>query len=114
MIKFACRFLITLFVLFYMMIANADVRIIITDGVSSAKPIAVVPFKWTGSGVPPQNIEDIIASDLRNSGKFNPIDVNNMPQKPTTASEVTPAVWDQLGVSRSEERRVGKEWSSRW
>ncbi|AHN26989.1 tolB protein precursor [Gilliamella apicola] len=99
MIKFASRFLITLFVLFYMMIANADVRIIITDGVSSAKPIAVVPFKWTGSGEPPQNIEDIVASDLRNSGKFNPIDVNNMPQKPTTASEVTPTVWDQLGVS---------------
>lgn len=79
--------------------ANSEVRIIITDGVSSAKPIAVAPFKWTGGGEPPQAIEEIIASDLRNSGKFNPIDVNQMPQKPTTASEVTPTVWNKVGVS---------------
>nr|WP_141671546.1 Tol-Pal system beta propeller repeat protein TolB [Gilliamella apicola] len=99
MIKFASRFLITFFVLFYTMIANAEVRIIITDGVSTAKPIAVVPFKWTGSGEPPQFIEDIVASDLRNSGKFNPIDVSSMPQRPTSPSEVNPALWSKLGVS---------------
>nr|WP_141673749.1 Tol-Pal system beta propeller repeat protein TolB [Gilliamella apicola] len=99
MIKFASRFLTTCFILFFTTMANSEVRIIITDGVSSAKPIAVAPFKWTGGGEAPQIIEDIIASDLRNSGKFNPIDVNQMPQKPTTASEITPAVWNNLGVS---------------
>ncbi|MWP46613.1 Tol-Pal system protein TolB [Gilliamella sp. Pas-s27] len=99
MIKFASRFLTTCFFLFFATIANSEVRIIITDGISSAKPIAVVPFKWVGNGEPPQIIEDIIASDLRNSGKFNPIDVNRMPQKPTKASEVTSAEWNSLGVS---------------
>ncbi len=99
MIKFASRFLIACFVLFYTLVSHADVRIIITDGISSAKPIAVVPFKWTGSGEPPQNIEEVVASDLRNSGKFNPISVDTMPQRPTTASDVTPALWSNLGVS---------------
>nr|WP_143426116.1 Tol-Pal system beta propeller repeat protein TolB [Gilliamella apicola] len=99
MIKFAFRFLTTCFILCFTTMANSEVRIIITDGVSSAKPVAVVPFKWTGSGQPPQIIEDIVASDLRNSGKFNPVEVNSMPQKPTTASEVTPAAWNNLGVS---------------
>lgn len=99
MIKFASRFLITCFVLLYAMSSNAEVHIIITDGISSAKPIAVVPFKWTGSGKPPQIIEEIIASDLRNSGKFNPIDIANMPQRPTTASDISPSMWSKLGVS---------------
>lgn len=99
MIKFASRFLIACFVFLYTMIATAEVRIIITDGVSSAKPIAVIPFKWTGSGEPPQVVDNIIASDLRNSGKFNPIDVAAMPQKPTTASEVNPSVWSNIGIS---------------
>ncbi|MCX8597616.1 Tol-Pal system protein TolB [Gilliamella sp. B3486] len=99
MIKFASRFLIACFVFLYTMIATAEVRIIITDSVSSAKPIAVIPFKWTGSGEPPQVVDNIIASDLRNSGKFNPIDVAAMPQKPTTASEVNPSVWSNIGIS---------------
>lgn len=99
MIKFASRFLATCFILLFTSMVNSEVRIIITDGVSSAKPIAVAPFKWTGGGEPPQAVEEIIASDLRNSGKFNPIDVNQMPQKPTTASEVTPTVWNKVGVS---------------
>jgi TolB protein len=99
MIKFASRFLIVCVVLLSTMMATAEVRIIITDGVNSAKPIAIIPFKWTGSGEPPQLIDNIIASDLRNSGKFNPIDVAAMPQKPTTASEVNSIAWGNLGIS---------------
>jgi len=99
MIKFASRFLIACFVLLSTMMVTAEVRIVITDGVSSAKPIAVVPFKWTGSGTPPQVIDNIVASDLRNSGKFNPIDVAAMPQRPITASEVNSSVWSNIGVS---------------
>lgn len=36
--------------------------------------------------------------DLRNSGKFNPIAADRMPQQPTSATEVTPDVWSSLGV----------------
>ena len=79
--------------------AQAEVRIQITQGVDSARPIAVVPFKWAGPGTPPQDIGSIVSADLRNSGKFNPIDSARMPQQPTTAAEVTPAAWSALGIN---------------
>ncbi|PQQ22262.1 Tol-Pal system beta propeller repeat protein TolB [Photorhabdus hindustanensis] len=79
-------------------VAYAEVRIEITQGVDSARPIGVVPFKWTGAGNAPEEIGVIVGADLRNSGKFNPIDVSRMPQQPTTASEVTPAAWSALGI----------------
>jgi TolB protein len=80
-------------------VSHAEVRIEITQGVDSARPIAVVPFKWAGPGTPPQDIGGIVAADLRNSGKFNPIDNARMPQQPSTAAEVTPAAWSALGIN---------------
>ncbi|WP_409159238.1 Tol-Pal system beta propeller repeat protein TolB [Pectobacterium sp. B2J-2] len=77
---------------------HAEVRIEITQGVDSARPIGVVPFKWAGAGAVPEDVGGIVGADLRNSGKFNPIDVNRMPQQPATASEVTPAAWTALGI----------------
>uniref|UniRef100_UPI0004F13D73 Protein TolB n=1 Tax=Yersinia pestis CO92 TaxID=214092 RepID=UPI0004F13D73 len=74
------------------------VRIEITQGVDSARPIGVVPFKWMGPGTPPEEIGAIVGADLRNSGKFNPIDAARMPQQPSTAAEVTPAAWTALGI----------------
>lgn len=98
MIRYAYRFLIGCSILFYAAVSIADVKIVITDGVNTAKPIAVVPFKWTGNGAPPQNIDEIISSDLRNSGKFNPIEPRNMPQLPETASAVVAKDWSALGI----------------
>ncbi|RYC47778.1 Tol-Pal system beta propeller repeat protein TolB [Pectobacterium zantedeschiae] len=77
---------------------HAEVRIEITQGVDSARPIGVVPFKWAGPGAAPEEVGGIVGADLRNSGKFNPIDANRMPQQPATASEVTPAAWTALGI----------------
>ena len=48
--------------------AEDEVRIVIDEGVDGARPIAVVPF----AGSAPENIGQIVADDLRNSGKFNP------------------------------------------
>ena len=76
--------------------ANDEVRIVIDEGVDSARPIAVVPFKTSGSV--PADIAEIVSADLRNSGKFNPIPVNRMPQQPTSSSEVTPDAWASLGI----------------
>ncbi|WP_159566557.1 Tol-Pal system beta propeller repeat protein TolB [Budvicia diplopodorum] len=80
-------------------VLHAEVRIVITQGVDSARPIGVVPFKWTGSGSAPEDIGEIVASDLRNSGKFNPLAPNRNPQSPTSVSEVTPAAWSALGIT---------------
>lgn len=54
--------------------AGDEVRIVIDEGVDGARPIAVVPFV----GSAPEDISKIVADDLRNSGKFNPIAVSQM------------------------------------
>ncbi|VGM95092.1 translocation protein TolB [uncultured Avibacterium sp.] len=79
-------------------LADDEVRIVIDEGVDSARPIAVVPFKWNGTGAMPTDVAEIISADLRNSGKFNPISPAKMPQQPTSASEVNPDAWSSLGI----------------
>ncbi len=86
------------FLVLWASVLYAEVRIEITQGVDSARPIGVVPFKWMGPGTPPEEIGAIVGADLRNSGKFNPIDAARMPQQPSTAAEVTPAAWTALGI----------------
>ncbi|SFM87177.1 TolB protein [Izhakiella capsodis] len=86
------------FLLLFAAALHAEVRIEITQGVNTARPIGVVPFKWEGAGSPPQDVGHIIAADLRNSGKFNPLDQSHLPQQPTSAAEVQPAAWTALGI----------------
>ncbi|AXW87387.1 translocation protein TolB [Lonsdalea britannica] len=86
------------FLMLWAAVLHAEVRIEITQGVDSARPIGVVPFKWAGPGAAPEEIAGIVGADLRNSGKFNPIDPSRMPQQPGSVSEVTPAAWTALGI----------------
>ncbi|EQA01048.1 Tol-Pal system beta propeller repeat protein TolB [Glaesserella parasuis] len=76
--------------------AESDVRISIDQGVSMAQPIAVIPFKAMG-GVP-DDVAQIIADDLRNSGKFTPIDRASLPAQPSSAVEVNPEQWTNIGI----------------
>lgn len=86
------------FLMLWAAVLHAEVRIEITQGVDSARPIGVVPFQWAGPGGAPEDIGNIVASDLRNSGKFNPLDRSRLPQQPATAQEVQPAAWSALGI----------------
>ena len=78
--------------------SKATLEIVITEGVDTARPIAIVPFKYEGIAQFPVNITDIVAADLMRSGKFNPIKVADMPQLPNTDTEVDYASWTSLGV----------------
>ncbi|MDN7124635.1 Tol-Pal system protein TolB [Pseudidiomarina sp. 1APP75-32.1] len=78
--------------------ANASLEIVITDGVNSARPIAVVPFRWLGDGPAPEGLTEVIAADLMRSGKFNPIPRNAMPQFPSSEGEIDYPSWASLGV----------------
>lgn len=91
--------LLLIFLILLIPYAKTEIRIEITKGVKNAQPIAIVPFEWIGTDNLPENIEQIIISDLRNSGKFNPFDKINLPQKPTTASEIIPNIWSGLGIN---------------
>ena len=96
--KQALRVTLGFFILLWAAVLHAEVRIEITQGVNTARPIGVVPFKWAGSGAAPEDIGGIVAADLRNSGKFNPLDRSRLPQQPTSAQEVQPAAWSALGI----------------
>lgn len=86
------------FLMLWAVALHAEVRIEITQGVDSARPIGVVPFRWAGTGAAPEDIAGIVAADLRNSGKFNPLDRSRLPQQPALAQDVQPAVWAALGI----------------
>ena len=79
-------------------IANAALEIVITEGVDGARPIAIVPFKYTGIGPIPQKLSDVIAADLVRSGKFKPVDVAQMPQQPSEDQAIDYASWVNQGV----------------
>lgn len=94
------RLLLTLTILLTssIQLANAALELVITEGVNSARPIAIVPFLWQGQTQLPQNISTIIASDLQRSGKFSPIAVDKMPQTPYKDSDVDTPAWTKLGA----------------
>ncbi|WP_439333100.1 Tol-Pal system beta propeller repeat protein TolB [Vibrio sinensis] len=79
-------------------VANAALELVITDGVDSARPIGIVPFKWDGPKPLPHDVSAVIASDLQRSGKFSPVATNKMPQTPYNESEVNFDAWINLGV----------------
>jgi TolB protein len=79
-------------------VAHAALELVITEGIDSARPIGIVPFKWEGATELPQDVSKVIASDLQRSGKFSPIPVSKMPQTPYDESEITFEEWTNLGV----------------
>lgn len=78
--------------------AQAALNILITEGVDSARPIAVVPFQYQGVRPLPQDVAAVVSSDLRRSGKFNPRAVQAMPQQPHRPEDVDFDAWATLGV----------------
>jgi TolB protein len=92
------QLLILLLILVASFRSFAALEIVITEGVDTSRPIGVVPFKWVGTGIMPEKLTTVIAADLRRSGKFNPIDVSDMPQYPNTDKEVDYSAWASKGI----------------
>jgi TolB protein len=76
--------------------AQAELRIEITQGVSEAVPIAVVPFGFEGEGRPPVDVAAVIDGDLAFSGRFAPKDRRDMVTKPTRPEDVKLEDWRLL------------------
>ncbi len=91
-------------------LSQAILTIEITQGEATGLPIAVVEFGWQGKGkgkVPqqaPQNIGQIIESDLRRSGKFNPVPKKDFISQPHTNSDV---VFKDWRIARAEALLIG-------
>ncbi|TEW53416.1 Tol-Pal system protein TolB [Psychromonas sp. RZ22] len=92
------RFIMILMLITVSSTASARLEILITEGVNSARPIAVVPFKWLGKGKKPKNFADIVAADLQRSGKFSPLSIDKMPITPSNSKNIDYAAWAKLGI----------------
>ena len=70
--------------------AHAALTIEITQRLSEATPIAVVPF---GGVQTADNTGNIIAADLDRSGTFNVIERSKLPSLPSSSAEILPSIW---------------------
>jgi len=70
----------------------------ITKGADNARPIAVVPFRYTSSQRLPQDVSQIVSDDLRRSGRFRPMPLADLPQKPFLSSQVELEDWKKKGI----------------
>ncbi|MDN5924926.1 MAG: Tol-Pal system protein TolB, partial [Xanthomonadales bacterium] len=69
----------------------------IVNGVPSAVPVAVVPFAYEGTGLPPStDVAAVIGMDLNRSGQFRTLPKNDVVEFPHRSSEVKFATWNLL------------------
>lgn len=85
-------------VLLWVSVAQAADPLLISGGTERAVPIAVVPFGWQGGQGLSEDIAQVVANDLRNSGTFQPIARNHMISQPAKASEVIFRDWSAVGA----------------
>ncbi len=78
--------------------ARAELVIEITQGVDNPTAIAVVPFGWSGTGTPPEDISAVVNSDLARSGQFEPVDRSDMLGYPRTEEEIFYRDWRALAT----------------
>lgn len=94
--------------------AHGALEIVITEGIDSARPVAVLPFQWQGDGQPPYDFTEVITADLRRSGRFNPISVADMPGTPSRDSDIDYAAWARTGVEALLIGRVERQGLGRY
>ena len=77
--------------------AVLDIKI--TQGIEEPIPIAIAMFGWSqGGGVAPIDIAEIITNNLTRSGRFNVMDVQDLPQNPTQYDAINFNDWRKLGM----------------
>jgi len=75
--------------------SHAQLRLDITQGVRDAVPIAVVPFGGQTDGTA-TDVAQVIADDLRLSGRFAPLERRDMVARPTSGPEIRFQDWRLL------------------
>jgi TolB protein len=76
--------------------AHGELTIVITKGSDQAIPIAVVPFGWNGVGPLPFDVAQVVAADLGRSGRFKPMDRQDMISVPSRGDQIQFEDWRLL------------------
>lgn len=76
--------------------ANAQLVIEITKSAEDAVPVAIVPFGWESTGAAPFDLAEVVAADLRRSGRFDPLDRKEMIDRPTQGDQIRFQDWRYL------------------
>jgi TolB protein len=76
--------------------ANAQLVIEITKSAEDAVPVAIVPFGWESTGAAPFDVAEVVAADLRRSGRFAPLDRKDMIDRPTQGDQIRFQDWRYL------------------
>jgi len=93
------KLIIGLLCLSFTSVAQAVLKIDITEGFEGALPIAVIPFQWNGSGkITNGDVSSIIASDLARSGKFSPVAEKDLIARPQKLADVHYKTWRIAGM----------------
>jgi TolB protein len=79
----------------YATMAQAQLRLDITEGVRDAVPIAIVPFGGQVEGTP-TDVAAVVANDLLLSGRFKPLEHRDMVTRPTTGAAIRFEDWRLL------------------
>jgi TolB protein len=87
---------IAAFALSCMTLSNAELNIVITQGVDNPIPISIVPFSWSGDGVLNEDISQIVTNDLEQVGEFRALSPSNMLGLPDEETEVFYRDWRVL------------------
>jgi TolB protein len=92
------QFTVLLTFLIHVCPAHAALDIMLTQGISSALPIAIVPFAGQDNVTPSDSLDTIISNDLQASGQFRTQPSASISQFPHQPSEVNENYWRKLGV----------------
>jgi TolB protein len=90
------RFYFWLCLVLFSLSAKAELTIEITQGIASSIPISVVPMKWSGAEALPENVGDIVRSDLERSGHFSVLSPDDMLSHPSQSEDVYFRDWRLL------------------
>ena len=77
---------------------RGELQIEINQGIENPTPIAVVPFAWQGVGSAPEDVAQIVDSDLARSGQFSPVSRRDMLSYPTRESELYYRDWRAIAA----------------
>ncbi len=93
------KIIIGLLCLSFTSVAQAVLKIDITEGFEGALPIAVIPFQWHGSKeIANGDVSAIIVSDLARSGKFSPVAEKDLIARPQKLADVHYKTWRIAGM----------------